>query len=120
MAIIAAVENHFLPPFASLEPPSSTPPSEKQWDCYLSFLEELVLSSEQEHGTNDNIDLLFVLGWNIILTGAHFEEGGWRCRILGYLMAGAFFDCFEVVAVAKKSEKKKGKKKKSKRGEGNE
>ena len=39
---------------------------------------------------------------------------------MGYLMAGAFFDCFEVVAVAKKSEKKKGKKKKSKRGEGNE
>ena len=32
-------------------------------------------------------------------------------RILGYLMAGAFFECSEVVAVAKNYEKKKGKKK---------
>ena len=35
-------------------------------------------------------------------------------------MAGAFFDCSKVVAVAKKSKKKKGKNKKRKRDKGNE
>ena len=34
-------------------------------------------------------------------------------------MAGAFFDCSEVVAVANESEKKKGKKKKRKGDKGN-
>ena len=34
-------------------------------------------------------------------------------------MAGAFFDCSEVVGVAEKSEKKKGKKKKRKAYKGN-
>ena len=34
-------------------------------------------------------------------------------------MAGAFFDCSKVVAVAKKSKKKKGKKKKRKGDKGN-
>ena len=38
---------------------------------------------------------------------------------MGYRMAGAFFDCSEVVAVAKKSYKKKGKKKKRKGDKGN-
>ena len=35
-------------------------------------------------------------------------------------MAGAFLDCSEVLAVAKKSEKKKGKKKNRKGRKGNE
>ena len=34
--------------------------------------------------------------------------------LLGYRIAGAFFNCSEFVTVAKKSEKKKGKKKKRK------
>ena len=37
-----------------------------------------------------------------------------------YCMAGDFFDCSEVVAIAKKSENKKGKKKKRKGDKGNE
>ena len=39
---------------------------------------------------------------------------------MGYLVAGAFFDCFGVVAVVKKSEKKKGKKRKRKGDKFNE
>ena len=42
-----------------------------------------------------------------------------RRRILGCLMAGAFFDCSVIFAVAKKSKKKKGKKKKRKGYKGN-
>ena len=45
--------------------------------------------------------------------------GGWRLRILGFLMAGAFFDYSNVVAVAKKSKKKKVIKKNSKGYKGN-
>ena len=41
-------------------------------------------------------------------------------RILGYLMAGFFFNCSEVVTAAKKSKKKKGKKKKRNGDKGNE
>ena len=48
------------------------------------------------------------------------EEGGWRRRILGYRMPGDFFDCSEVVAVSKKSEKEKGSNKKRKGDKGNE
>ena len=39
---------------------------------------------------------------------------------MGYCMAGTFFECFGVVAVAKNSEKKKGKKKKREGGKVNE
>ena len=46
-------------------------------------------------------------------------EGGRRRRILGFRMAGAFFDCSEVVVVAKNSEKKMGDKKKRKGYKGN-
>ena len=53
-----------------------SPPSEKQSDRYLYFLEELVLSSEQEHDTNVYVDLLFVLGQHIIQTGAQTEDRG--------------------------------------------
>ena len=94
LAIIAAVENHFLPPFASLEPPSSTPPSEKQWDCYLSNLEDGVLSSEWQHDANAYVNILFVLVRNVIQTGAHMVDGAqmldgwWRRMILGFCMAG--------------------------------
>ena len=63
---------------------------------------------------------MFVLGRHVIRTGVQTEEGGWRRRILGYRMAGAFFDCSEVVSVAKNSENKKGKKKNRKVGNGNE
>ena len=38
---------------------------------------------------------------------------------MGFLMYGAFFNCSEVFAVAKKFSKKKGKKKNSKGGKGN-
>ena len=118
--VIAAADNHSLPPFASLALVPSPPPSEKQWDYYLSFLEERVLSSEWEHDDNASVDLPFAVGWHVIQNGVQTEEGGWRCRILGYRMVGAFLNCSEVVAVAKKSEKKKGKKKKRKGGKGNE
>ena len=40
------------------------------------------------------------------------------CRILSFIMAGDFFNCSKVVAVAKKSEKKKGKNKKRKGDKG--
>ena len=40
--------------------------------------------------------------------------------VLGYRMAGIFFKCSEVVAVAKKSEKNKGKTAKRKWNKGNE
>ena len=86
--------------------------SEKQSDRYLYFLEELVLSSEREHDTYVYVDLLFALGWHIIRTGAQTEDGRWRCKILGYRMAGSLFDCSEVVAAANKYERKKDKKKK--------
>ena len=43
-----------------------------------------------------------------------------RCRILGYCMPGAFFDCSKVIAVAKNSDKKKGKRKKRKGNKVNE
>ena len=118
--VIAAADNHSLPPFTSLALVPSPPPSEKQWGRYLSFLEERVLSSEQEHDANAYVDLQFALGWHVIRTGAQTEEGGWRCRMLGYRMAGAFFHRSEVVDVAKKSEKKKGKKEKRKGDKGNE
>ena len=117
--IIAAADNHSLLPFASLELVSSPPPSEKQWDHYFSFLEEHVLS-EQEHDANVYVNLLFALGQHIIQTGAQTAEGGWRRRILGFCMDGAFFDCSEFVVVANKSKKKKGKKKKREGGKGNE
>ena len=98
----------------------SPPPSEKQWGCYLSFLEERVLSSEGENDSNTYVDLLFALGRHVIQTGLQTEEGGRRRRILGYSMAGAFFNCSEVFAVAEKSEKKKVKNKKRKGDKGNE
>ena len=49
-----------------------------------------------------------------------WKGGGWRRRILGYCMDRASFGCPEVVAVAKKSEKKKGKKKNRKGDKSNE
>ena len=97
----------------------SSAPSEKQWERYLFFLEERVLSSEREHEPNAYVDLLFALGRNVIRTGAQTEEGGRRRRILGYRMAGALSDYSKVVAVAKKSDKKKGKKKNRKGDKGN-
>ena len=57
---------------------------------------------------------MFTLGRHVIQTGLQTEEGGWRRRIFGYRMSGAFFGCSGVVAVAKNYEKKKGKKKNSK------
>ena len=48
------------------------------------------------------------------------EEGGWRRKVLGYFMSGAFFDCSGVFAVAKKYDKNKGKKKNSQGYKGNE
>ena len=48
------------------------------------------------------------------------EEGGWRRRILGYRMPGDFFDCSEVVAVSKNSDKKRLNNKKRKGDKGNE
>ena len=48
------------------------------------------------------------------------DEGGGGSRVLGYHMAGAFFDCSEFVAVADNSEKKKGEKKNSRGGKDNE
>ena len=83
-------------------------------------MEERVLSTEQENDINSYVDILFALGRNVIQNGAQMEEGVWRRRILGYCMAGAFFDCSEVVAIAKKSEKKKGNKKNRKGKKGNE
>ena len=83
-------------------------------------MEERVLYSEWEHDTNAYVGLLFTLGRNVIKTGAQTEEEGRRRRILGYLMDGAFFGCSEVIAVAKKYEKKKGKKKNRKWNKGNE
>ena len=50
--VIATADNHSLPPFASLALLTSTPPSEKQWDRYLYFLEERVFSSEWEKDAN--------------------------------------------------------------------
>ena len=114
------MDNHSLPQLDSLALVTSPPPSEKKWDHYVYLLEERVLSSEREHDANDYIYLLFVLGRNIIRTGAHTEEGCCRRRILGYSMAGSFFNRSEVVAIAKKSEKKKGKKKNIKGDNGNE
>ena len=67
--VIDAADNHSLPPFTYLALVSSTPHSEKQWDCYLSFLEEHVLSSDWEHDNNADVDLLFALGWHVIRTG---------------------------------------------------
>ena len=64
--------------------------------------------------------VLVGLGRNVIQTGAQTEEGGRRHMILGYCMNGAFFGCSEVVAVAKKYEKKKGNKKNRKGDRGNE
>ena len=90
---------------------TSPPPSEKQWECYLSFLEERVLSSERENDANAYVNLLFGLGRHIIQTGVQTEEGGWKRRILGYCIAWALFDNSEVVAVANNYEKKKGKNK---------
>ena len=98
----------------------SSPPLENQWDRYLSFLDERILSSEREHNVNAYVDLPFALGWHIIRTGSQTEEGGQRRRVLGYCMNGAFFDCSEVVVVAKKSDKKKGRKKNTEGGKGNE
>ena len=43
--VISATDNHCLPTFASLALVPSPSPSEKQWDRYLSFLDERVLSS---------------------------------------------------------------------------
>ena len=43
--------------------------------------------------------------------GSRRSRGGWRRRILGYHMSGTFFDCSEVVVVAKKSNKNNGIKK---------
>ena len=63
---------------------------------------------------------MFALGHCAIQTGAQIEEGGWRRRILVYRMPGDFFDCSEVVAVSKKSEKKKGNNKNMKGDEVNE
>ena len=63
---------------------------------------------------------MFALGRNVIQTGVQTEEGGCRHRKLGYCMAGAFFDCYEVVGVAKNSDNKKGEKKKRKGGKGKE
>ena len=75
--IIDAVENHSFPPFAYLELfPSTPPPPDNQWDCYLSFLEEPVISLEREHNVNSSVDIPFALGWHVIRTGAHTEEGG--------------------------------------------
>ena len=94
------------------------PLSDKQWDRYLSFLEERVLLSDRENASNAYVNLLLTLGWHVIQTGAQTEEGEQRWRILGYCMAGAFFDCEEIVDVAKKSKKKKVKKKNRKGGQG--
>ena len=62
--------------------------------------------------------------WPWVITsyelGCRWSSGGWRRRILGYCMAGDFFDCFEVVAGAKKSKKKKGKKRNIEGDKGNE
>ena len=83
-------------------------------------MEELVLSSERDHDANAYVDLLFVLGRNVILTGVQMDEGESRRRILGYRIAGAFCHCSEVVAITKKPKKKKGKEKKRKGDKGNE
>ena len=89
----------------------SHPPPEKQWDRYIYFLEERVLSSEQEHDENAYINLMFALGQHVIRTRAQTDEGWWRRRILGYCMTGAFFDFSKVVTFAKEFVKKNGKKK---------
>ena len=107
--VIAVVDNHPLPPFASLALVPSPPPSYNQWYHYPSFLEERVLSSEREHDANAYINLLFTLGRQVIQTGAQTEEGGWRRRLLGYYMSGAFFLCSKVFTIAKNFEKNKGK-----------
>ena len=93
LTVIAAAENHSLPQLSSLALVPSPPPSENQIYRYLSFLDEHDLSSEREHYANAYVDLLFVLGRNIIQTGVHMEEWGWRRSILGYPMAWDFFDC---------------------------
>ena len=91
--VIDAAGNHPLPQFASLAILPSPPPSEKQWDLYLSFLEERVLSSEREHDANAYVGVLLALGRNFIRNGMQKVEGGWRHSILGFNMAGALFNC---------------------------
>ena len=108
LTIIAAADNHSLPLFAYLAILPSPPPSEKQRDHYLSFLQEGILSSELEHNANAYVDIPSALILHVILTGVQTEQGGWRRRILGYCIAGAFFNFSEVVSVAKKSNKNKG------------
>ena len=64
--------------------------------------------SSPQINTTTHINILFVLDQNVIKTGVQKLEGGWRCRILVFKMAGYFFDCSKVFAVAKKSDNKKG------------
>ena len=73
LTVIAAADNQYLYPFFFLALVPSPRPSEKQWDRYLSFLEESVLSSGREHDHNAYVDLLFALGRNIIRNGAQTE-----------------------------------------------
>ena len=112
LTFIAAVYNHSISTFASLALVPSPPLSEKQWDHYLSFLEYRVLYSYWEHDANSYIDLLLVLGWHVIRTGAHTDEWGWRRRILGYRMAGAFFNCSKVFQRIKRGMGKRSMKRK--------
>ena len=87
-AVIAVVDNHSLPPFACLALLPPPPPSENQWDRYLSFLEDSVLSSEREHNVNAYVNLWFSLGAHAIRTGSQTVEGGggagyWVLLLLG-------------------------------------
>ena len=82
-------------------------------------MEDCAVSSDRYHNANAYVDPLFELGRNVIRIGAQTEEGGWRSRILGYRVAGAFFDCSEAVSVVNNSKKKWGKKKNMKGYKGN-
>ena len=75
----------------------SPPPSEKQWDRDFAFLEEQVLYSEWDHDTNAYIDLIFALGHHVIGTWSQTVDRGFRRRILGFQLAGSFFDCSKVL-----------------------
>ena len=75
LAVIADAEKHSLPPFTFLALVPSPPPSKNQWERYISFLEERVLSSERENNANACVDLPFALGWHVIQTESQTEEG---------------------------------------------
>ena len=81
--VIVATDNHSLPRFSSLELVPSPITLEKQWDRYLSFLKERIISSDQEHDANAYVDILFVLGRHIIRTEEHTEEGGVEAKDIG-------------------------------------